>query len=149
MDEATRLVPKVPLFAGGKSFGGRMSSQAQAELPLPGVTGLVFFGFPLHPAKRPSDERARHLRDVRIPMLFLQGTRDAPAEMPLMAVLVDQLGARARLEVINGADHSFHVPVRSGRTDVEVQADMLDAMAAWISVRVGCEKEGSSVARSE
>ena len=128
-----RLMPSVPLIAGGKSFGGRMTSQAQAESPLPGVLGLTFFGFPLHPAKKPSDDSARHLDEVNVPMLFFQGTRDALAELPLMVTVIDCLEARAKLKTIQGADHSFHVPVKSGRSDSEVMAEMLDTMATWVN----------------
>jgi predicted alpha/beta-hydrolase family hydrolase len=133
--EAARRVPGLALFAGGKSFGGRMTSQAQAASPLPGVRGLVFLGFPLHPAGKPSDERAKHLFDVRVPMLFLQGTRDELADLPLVQALVEQLGARATLELFQDADHSFHVPARSGRNDSQVRAGMLDTLAAWITSR--------------
>ena len=129
---ARRLVPKVALFAGGKSFGGRMTSQAQAESPLPDVRGLVFLGFPLHPPGRPSDERGEHLFDAQIPMLFLQGTRDEFATLPLLRPLVKKLGARATLELIDDADHSFRVPKRAGRSHEEVLAGMLDTLAAWI-----------------
>src|SRR5207244_1482266 len=118
--EAGRLLPNTPLFAGGKSFGGRMTSQAQAASPLPGVRGLVFLGFPLHPAGRPSDERAKHLFEVQIPMLFLQGTRDGLADLNLLEPLCKRLGSRATLKPFEGADHSFHVPARSGRKDSEV-----------------------------
>src|SRR5262245_25036425 len=130
--EAARRAAALPLFAGGKSFGGRMTSQAQAASPLPGVRALVFLGFPLHPAGRPSDERAAHLEDVAIPMLFLQGTRDALAELALLTTLIDRLGARATLHLIQDADHSFHVPVRSGRKDADVRRGMLDQMAGWM-----------------
>jgi uncharacterized protein len=130
--EAARLVPALPLFAGGKSFGGRMTSQAQAEAPLPSVRGLVFLGFPLHPANKPSDERAQHLFRIRVPMLFLQGTRDALADMDLLAAIVNRLGGKATLIPIEGADHSFHVPARSGRTDEQVLADALDALVGWM-----------------
>jgi predicted alpha/beta-hydrolase family hydrolase len=122
----------LPLFAGGKSFGGRMTSQAQALDPLPGVRGLVFFGFPLHPAGKPSTDRARHLAEVRIPMLFLQGTRDALAEAGLIEGVVQQLGSRATLLALPDADHAFHVPARSGRTDREVLETMLDATATFM-----------------
>ena len=132
--EAARLVPALALVAGGKSFGGRMTSQAQAAAPLPGVRGLVFLGFPLHPAGRPSDARAEHLLDVQIPMLFLQGTRDVMAELDLLRPLMERLGARASLELIRDADHSFHVPARSGRKDAQVRGEMLDRLAAWIMV---------------
>jgi hypothetical protein len=130
--EAARLAPRLPLFAGGKSFGGRMTSQAQAMSPLPGVHGLVFLGFPLHPAGQPSDERAKHLFDVRVPMLFLQGTRDPLADLGLMLPVIRRLGARATLETYADADHSFRVPARTGRTDAEVMLAMLDALVAWI-----------------
>lgn len=131
-DDASRRWPGLPLFAGGKSFGGRMTSQAQAIAPLPGVKGLVFVGFPLHPPDKPSTQRADHLRDVRVPMLFLQGTRDSLAQLPLMESVVSALGARATLEVQEGADHAFHVLARSGRTDAEVMGAMLDATTAFI-----------------
>jgi predicted alpha/beta-hydrolase family hydrolase len=130
--EATRLAPSLPLFAGGRSFGARMTSQAQAIEPLPGVKGLVFLGFPLHPAGKPSIERAEHLRQVKIPMLFLQGTRDELAKLDLLQPVIKQLGARATLKLLQEADHSFHVPARTGRKDPEVRAEMLDALAAWI-----------------
>src|SRR5438046_972574 len=111
--EAARLAPGLPLFAGGKSFGGRMTSQAQAASPLPGVRGLVFLGFPLHPAGRPSDERGKHLVDVQVPMLFLQGTRDDLANLPLVEALCQQLGSRATLKLFEEANHSVHVPART------------------------------------
>ena len=129
--EAARRLPDLPLFAGGKSFGGRMTSQAQAADPLPAVRGLVFLGFPLHPAKQPSKERAAHLNDVRVPMLFLQGTRDDLAELELITAVGRELGARATLKVIEHADHSFHVLVRSGRTDDQVRVEMLDTIESW------------------
>ncbi len=130
---AARHCPGLPLIAGGKSFGGRMTSQAQAKAPLPGVAGLAFFGFPLHAAGKPSSERADHLADISVPMLFLQGTADKLAEIDLLRPLVRKLGARATLHLVDGADHSFHVPKRSGRSDREVMADILDAFAAWAS----------------
>ena len=130
--KAAELLPNVALVAGGKSFGGRMTSQAQAASPLPGVKGLAFLGFPLHAAGTPSDERAAHLFDVRVPMLFVQGTRDALADMKLMKPLVKKLGARAALHEVNDADHSFHVPAKSGRKDPEVRAAFLDAFAKWV-----------------
>jgi predicted alpha/beta-hydrolase family hydrolase len=130
--EAARRAPKLPLFAGGRSFGGRMTSQAQAIEPLPGVKGLAFLGFPLHPAGKPSIERAEHLRQVKIPMLFLQGTRDELAKLDLLQPVIDKLGARATLKLLQDADHSFHVPARTGRKDAEVRAEMLDALAQWI-----------------
>jgi predicted alpha/beta-hydrolase family hydrolase len=135
--EAARRTPDLPLFAGGKSFGGRMTSQAQAASPLPGVRGLVFLGFPLHPANRPSDERGRHLFEVRIPMLFLQGTRDALADLALLRPLSWRLGPGATLRPFEDADHSFHVPARTGRTDAQVRGEVLDALAAWIGATTG------------
>jgi predicted alpha/beta-hydrolase family hydrolase len=129
---ATAHAPGLALFAGGKSFGGRMTSQAQAAAPLPGVRGLVFLGFPLHPAGKPSQERAAHLSDVDVPMLFLQGTRDALADLDQLRPVCKALGRRATLTLLEDADHSFHVPARSGRKDAQVRAEMLDAMAAWI-----------------
>ena len=129
--EARRILPGLPLIAGGKSFGGRMTSQAQATAPLPGVRGLAFLGFPLHPPGRPSDERARHLLDVAIPMLFLQGTRDALAGLELLGTLMTRLGKHASLQLVEDADHAFHVPARTGRKDGEVRSEMLDRLAAW------------------
>lgn len=120
-----------PLIAGGRSFGGRMASQAQAEEPLPGVVGLAFLGFPLHPPKAPSDERADHLDDVKIPMLFLQGTRDELADLGLLKALVKRLGKRATLKLYEDGDHSFHVRARSGHTDAEVFEEMMNDLAAW------------------
>jgi predicted alpha/beta-hydrolase family hydrolase len=131
--EAARCCPGLPLLAGGKSFGGRMTSQAQALRALPGVRGLAFFAFPLHPAGKPSSERAKHLADVEIPMLFLQGTRDALAELSLLEPVVKGLGKLATLHLEKEADHSFHVLARSGRNDREVMAEVLDAFAAWAS----------------
>jgi len=132
VEEAARAMPGLALFAGGKSFGGRMTSQAQAAAPLAGVRGLIFIGFPLHAAGKPSDERAQHLFDVRVPMLFLQGSRDALADLDLLRPIVNRLGARATLEVFEEADHSFHVPARTGRKDSEVMDDLVDRMARWI-----------------
>jgi predicted alpha/beta-hydrolase family hydrolase len=129
---AGKLRPALALVAGGKSFGGRMTSQAQAASPLPGVQGLVFLGFPLHPAGRPSDGRAEHLLDVQVPMLFLQGTRDALADLELLAPMTKRLGKRASLRLLQDADHSFHVPARSGRKDADVRREMLDGLAAWL-----------------
>jgi predicted alpha/beta-hydrolase family hydrolase len=131
VEQAARACAGRPLIAGGKSFGGRMTSQAQARSALGGVVGLAFFGFPLHPAGKPSRERAAHLSDVRIPMLFLQGTRDKLAEPDLLKPVVDGLGPRATLHLVEGADHSFHVPARSGKSDAEALDDVLDAFAAW------------------
>jgi len=130
--EAARAMPGVALVAGGKSFGGRMTSQAQAAAPLPGVRGVVFLGFPLHPAGKPSDERASHLANVQVPMLFLQGTRDDLADLALLRPVVERLGLRASLVLFDDADHSFHVPARSGRKDGDVLASLADAIAAWI-----------------
>ena len=130
--EASRLAPGLALVAGGKSFGGRMTSQAQASSPLPGVRGLVFLGFPLHAAGRPSDERGKHLFEIAVPMLFLQGTRDALADVTLMERLTKKLGPRATLKLFPDADHSFHVPARSGRKDAEIRDELLDALADWI-----------------
>jgi predicted alpha/beta-hydrolase family hydrolase len=135
--KAGELLPKVPLIAGGKSFGGRMTSQAQALSPLAGVSGLAFLGFPLHAAGQASDERAAHLFDVRVPMLFVQGTRDALADMKLMKPLIKKLGARATLHAVEDADHSFHVPAKSGRKDAEVRGEFLDAFAAWANAVAG------------
>ncbi len=129
--EAARLVPDLPLFAGGKSFGGRMTSQAQALTPLPGVRGLVFFGFPLHPPKKPSDTRAEHLFNVTIPMLFLQGSRDELADLSLLEPVIRKLGAHATLQLFEHADHSFHVPARSGRTDAQLRGEILQTFADW------------------
>jgi len=131
--EAARRLPALPLIAGGKSFGGRMTSQAQAAEPLPGVRGLVFVGFPLHPPGKPSDERARHLDDVRIPMLFLQGTRDALAEAPLVTAVAKRLGKLTTLKLFADADHSFHVPARATRDDAAVLAELLDTIRDWVA----------------
>ena len=122
----------VPLFAGGKSYGGRMTSTAAAQSPLPGVRGLVFLGFPLHASGRPASERAAHLRDVDLPMLFLQGTRDPLADLALVRPLCASLGARAQLHVVDGGDHSFHMLKSSGRSDDVVQDELADATAAWM-----------------
>jgi predicted alpha/beta-hydrolase family hydrolase len=130
--ETARRLPRLPLIAGGKSFGGRMTSQAQAIKPLPEVRGLAFLGFPLHPANRPSSERGKHLFEIEVPMLFLQGTRDALASLDQLNPLCQSLGARATLTLLQDADHSFHVPARSGRTDPQVRSDALDALVAWI-----------------
>jgi hypothetical protein len=130
--EASRRIAKLPLIAGGKSFGGRMTSQAQAAAPLAGVRGLVFLGFPLHPAGRPSAERGQHLFEVQVPMLFLQGTRDALAALDELQPLCKALGKRATLKLVQDADHSFHVPARTGRKDAQVRSEMLDALAEWI-----------------
>jgi predicted alpha/beta-hydrolase family hydrolase len=130
--EACRLLPGLPLFAGGKSFGGRMTSQAQAATPLPGIRGLAFLGFPLHPAGKPSQERGEHLADVQIPMLFLQGTRDPLATLDRLEPLCRTLGKRATLVTFHDADHSFHVPARTGRKDAELRRNVLDTLVDWI-----------------
>lgn len=130
---AIRLVPDLPLFAGGRSFGGRMTSQAQADEPLPGVRGLAFLGFPLHPAGKPGTERAEHLARVHIPMLFVSGDHDALAELDLLRPVVDALGSRASLHLVSHADHSLKVPARSGRTSADAEAEALDAMAGWLA----------------
>jgi uncharacterized protein len=129
--EAARLLPKLPLIAGGKSFGGRMTSQAQAASPLPNVRGLAFLGFPLHPAGKPSQDRAEHLYDVQIPMLFLQGSRDQLATLDQLEPVCKALRPRATLEIFPDADHSFHVPAKTGRKDPEVRAEVLNRLAAW------------------
>jgi predicted alpha/beta-hydrolase family hydrolase len=132
--EAARRCAGLPLIAGGKSFGGRMTSQAQAIAPLSGVRGLAFLGFPLHPPGKPSTTRAAHLSGIGIPMLFLQGTRDDFAEMPLLEPVVKGLGGLASLHVVREGDHSLHVLARSGRNDREVMNEVLDALSAWIGV---------------
>jgi predicted alpha/beta-hydrolase family hydrolase len=132
---AARLTA-LPLIAGGKSFGGRMTSQAQAALPLPGVRGLAFFGFPLHPAGQPASDRGRHLAEVHVPMLFLQGERDKLADQQLIGKLTTQLGQRATLRFFPHADHSFHVPVRSGRTDSKVRDELSDAFGDWLDTEI-------------
>jgi predicted alpha/beta-hydrolase family hydrolase len=128
---AVRLTPALPLIAGGKSFGARMTSQAQALTPLPHVSGLAFLGFPLHPAGKPSDDRASHLSEVRIPMLFLQGTRDTLADARILATVLNRLSAVATSHLVEQADHSFHVPARSGKTDEQVLGQILDVLIAW------------------
>jgi uncharacterized protein len=133
---ASRLLPELPLIAGGKSFGGRMTSQTQAKEPLPGVRGLVFLGFPLHPSGKPSQDRGKHLFDVRIPMLFLQGTRDTLAASDQIEPLCAALGPGATLRLFPDADHSFHVPARTGRKDADVRSDLADALAAWICLAI-------------
>jgi len=132
VDEAARLCPELKLVAGGKSFGGRMTSQAQSKGALPGVKGLAFLGFPLHADKKPSTERAAHLGGVAVPMLFLQGTRDGLADLGLLRPVVAALGARATLHEVEGGDHSFAVLKKSGRSNEEALAEVLDALAAWI-----------------
>ena len=131
--EARARAGVLPLFAGGRSFGGRMTSQAQAAAPLDGVRGLIFFAFPLHSAGKPSVDRAAHLAEVRIPMLFLQGSNDALAQQDLLERTVSGLGDRATLKLIDAADHAFHVPAKTGRKDAEVLSEFLDTAAAWMS----------------
>ena len=135
--EAAKLAPDLPLFAGGRSFGGRMTSQAQADAPLPGVRGLAFLGFPLHPAGKPGTERAEHLKHADIPMLFVSGTRDALAELGLLRPVVAGLGDRATLYLVDQADHSFKVAANSGRTPADAEAEALDALAEWIAQEKG------------
>jgi len=130
---AAERAPGVPLIAGGKSFGGRMTSTAQAREPLPGVRGLAFLGFPLHPPGKPAVSRAEHLDEVRVPMLFLQGERDDFAELLLLRQVVRRLGDRAKLHLVKDGDHSFNVPKRSGRSADEVRAEVCDALTAWMS----------------
>ena len=132
VDAARAALPALPLFAGGKSFGGRMTSQAQAASPLPEVRGLAFLGFPLHPPKQPSDSRAAHLLKVEVPLLFLQGARDLYAEPELLNPLITLLADRATLVLLPDADHSFHVPARSRFTDTQINDDMINALAGWI-----------------
>ena len=134
---AAGLVPDLPLIAGGRSFGGRMSSQAQGSLALPGVLGLAFLGFPLHPAKRPSVDRAEHLLAVNVPMLFVQGTRDELANLADLRAVCIRLGERATLHLIEDADHAFHVRSRSGRTDQEVIGEIASVVAAWARALAG------------
>ena len=132
VEEAARLCPGLKLVAGGKSFGGRMTSQAQSKAPLPGVKGLAFLGFPLHADKKPSAERAEHLAGIAIPMLFLQGTRDGLADLGHLRPVIETLGAKATLHEVAGGDHSFAVLKKSGRTNGEALTEVLDALAAWI-----------------
>ncbi len=143
--EAARIAPALTLFAGGRSFGGRMTSMAAAAGALRSVAGLVFLGFPLHHAGKPSDARAAHLANVSMPMLFVQGTRDKLADPALLCPIVAALGQRASMISLQGADHSFHVPASSGRTDAEVLEEALDGVAAWIRQRTtvrSCEQSG-------
>ena len=134
--EAVRLVPDLPMFAGGRSFGGRMTSQAQADAPIPGIEGLAFLGFPLHPAGKPGIERAEHLARIEVPMLFVSGDRDALAELDLLRPVVAGLGGRATLHLVSHADHSFRVAARSGRTAADAEGEALDAVANWIVDRI-------------
>lgn len=135
VNEAAKRLPDLALIAGGKSYGGRMTSQAQAEEPLSGVRGLAFLGFPLHAPGQPSDERADHLSQVKSPMLFLQGTRDDFAELDYLKPVVKRLGTRATLKLFEDTNHSFHVPAKSGRTDADVMRELVDALAEWIVAR--------------
>ena len=128
---ATGAAPDLPLLAGGKSLGGRMTSTAASQSPLPGVQGVVFFGFPLHPPGQSSTDRARHLQSVTVPMLFLQGTRDKLAELELLRPVCNDLGSRAQLHIIEGADHSFGILKRSGRNDRDVLREIGSTMAEW------------------
>jgi predicted alpha/beta-hydrolase family hydrolase len=137
VEEAARSCAGLALIAGGKSFGGRMTSQAQAVAPLAGVRGLGFLGFPLHPAGKPSDARAKHLSDVDVPMLFIQGTRDKLAEPQLIEPVVKRLGASATLHLVREAGHSFHVPARSGRNDRDAMREVVDTLSAWIIATAG------------
>jgi predicted alpha/beta-hydrolase family hydrolase len=130
VEETARRIPRLPLFAGGKSFGGRMTSQAQAKQHLPGVLGIVFLGFPLHPSGKPSDARGAHLSDVKVPMLFLQGTRDTLAELPLLTAVCKRL-PNSTLHVVEQADHSFHVPARTGREDSAVREELEETIVGW------------------
>ncbi len=131
--EAARQLPGLPIFAGGKSFGGRMTSQAQASQPMPGVRGLVFFGFPLHPPGRPGTARAEHLTSVDVPMLFLQGTRDEFAQLDVLREVVRKLGDRATLHLVDEGDHSFKVPKRTGKTEADVMNELADTIHKWIA----------------
>jgi predicted alpha/beta-hydrolase family hydrolase len=131
--EARARLPQVPLFAGGKSYGGRMTSQAQALAPLEGVRGLAFVGFPLHPVDKPGLERAAHLADVALPMLFLQGTRDELADLGLLRTALEPLGERATLHVVDDGDHSFHVRASSGRKDAQVMVELVEVLTDWFS----------------
>lgn len=137
VDEAAHRLPGVPLFAGGKSFGGRMTSTAQAEQSLERVRGLIFLGFPLHAAGRPDDSRAAHLQEIAIPMLFLQGTRDTLADLTLLRPICKKLGRSVTLHELEGADHSFHVLKKSGRTDAEVMEEAFDAIDSFVATSVG------------
>jgi hypothetical protein len=138
--EAQKLAPGPPLFAGGRSFGGRMTSQAEALARTPELMGLVFFAFPLHPPGKLGIERAEHLADVRAPMLFLSGTRDEFADLHLLRGVVEKLGERATLHEIAGADHSFRVPAKSGRTNADALSELLDSARDWIRKKIAeCE----------
>jgi len=131
VDRARETAPELPLLAGGKSMGGRMTSQAFAEGLLEPVKGLVFFGFPLHPPNRPGTKRAEHLAKVNVPMLFLEGTRDTLADLTLLRPICEKLGSRATLHIIEEGDHSFHVLKKAGKTDAEVIKELAETTAAW------------------
>ena len=135
--EAARAAPGLPLVAGGKSFGGRMTSSAQANAPLPGVVGLAFLGFPLHPPGRPGITRAEHLERVAVPMLFLQGTRDEFADLTLLRQVITRLGRRATLHLFEGGDHSFKVLKRSGKTEADVMSEVAGAIVGWTAHQTG------------
>jgi predicted alpha/beta-hydrolase family hydrolase len=137
VSEARRIAPQRCIVAGGKSFGGRMTSQAQAAANLEGVRGLAFVGFPLHAPKKPADSRGAHLSKIQIPMLFLQGTRDELADLTLLTPLVKKLGPHATLRIIDSADHGFHVLKRSGRNDREVMDELADSLAEWVTSLLG------------
>ena len=140
---AARLAPDLPLIAGGRSFGGRMTSQAQAQAPLAGVVGLVFLAFPLHPAGRPGTERAAHLQAIDLPLLFVQGTRDGLADLGLLEPVVERLGIRATLHLLQDADHSFRVPARTGRNSSDIEEAALDALCTWLdSLTIGRSHQG-------
>ncbi|GMR13128.1 MAG: alpha/beta hydrolase [Gemmatimonadota bacterium] len=140
--EAARLAPDLPLLAGGKSMGGRMTSTAASLQALPGVKGLVFFGFPLHPPAKPGRERAEHLSGVTVPMLFLQGTRDRFAKPELIHSVLDDLGDQATLQLVEGADHAFHVLKRSGRTEGEVLAELAQCTGEWATAILARRRSG-------
>ncbi len=133
---AAAAAPDLPLLAGGKSMGGRMTSTAAAKEALDGVKGLVFFGFPLHPVGKPGTERGDHLDSVAVPMLFLQGTRDKLADLELLKPVCERLDSRATLHIVEGGDHSFHVLKRSGRTDEEVVDELAQTVARWVSTLI-------------
>lgn len=128
---AAEAAPGLPLLAGGKSMGGRMTSQAAAQRPLDSVRGLVFFGFPLHPPNKPGTKRAEHLKQVTVPMLFLQGTRDTLADLTLLKPICDDLGSRATLHIIETADHSFHILRKSGKADIDALRELAQTTASW------------------
>jgi predicted alpha/beta-hydrolase family hydrolase len=136
---AAQLAPELPLFAGGKSMGGRMTSLAASEQKLESVRGLIFFGFPLHPPKRPSIKRAEHLQLAKQPMFFLQGTRDDLADLTLLRPICESLGPQTTLHIIEGADHSFHVLKRSGKTAPQVLAELSSTVKAWTTALSGTQ----------